>query len=250
MNRIRKRDLLKVLIRSFYIQSAWNFERMLGLGLCFCLIPIARRLYTTDEEVKDFLKRHLEFFNAHPYMASFALGSISRLEEQSITQNWKDKKPISIFKHRMMGPLGALGDSLFWKSVKPLASASGLILTIYFGITGVIAFLIIYNFPHIYYRIMGIHLGYKKGFDIIRDLSIRGTQKYFKILNYIIAAATGILLIVLCDHSIHSEYGYKGLFLFLLVVAISIPLTFKRKITIELMIIITLILSITIGLII
>lgn len=221
---------------------------MLGLGLCFCLIPIAKRLCTTDEEMEEFLKRHLDFFNAHPYMASFALGSLTRLEEQSILNKWKDKRPILVFKERMMSPLGALGDAFFWNSVKPLAAVIGVILSLYLGIVGVITFLVLYNVPHLYYRVMGIYLGYKKGFDIIHDLSIRGTQKYFKKLSYLIAGITGVLLVAFGDHIFHSNYGNKGLIFFLVMSAVSIPVTFKRRITIEFMILITLIISITIGL--
>jgi len=199
--------------------------------------------------MRDFLKRHLEFFNAHPYLASFALGSLTRLEEQSITHQWKDKKPILQFKQRIMSPLGALGDAFFWHSIKPLSATIGLILSLYIGFAGVITFLIVYNIPHLYYRTTGIVLGYRKGFDIIRDLSFRGTQRYYKKLNYVIVVITSVMLTAFIDYIYHSEYGFKGLIVFLLMLMISTPLTFKRRITIELIITITLIISITVGLI-
>ena len=115
MARIRKRDLINVFFRSFYIQAAWNYERMLGLGFCYCLIPIAKRLFKEDQKRINFLKRHVGFFNSHPYMACYALGSIANIEQQAVIKKWEDRKPIDTFKTRIMGPLGAIGDTLFWQ---------------------------------------------------------------------------------------------------------------------------------------
>ena len=38
------------------------------------MIPAIKRLYKTKEEQAVALKRHLEFFNTHPYVASPILG--------------------------------------------------------------------------------------------------------------------------------------------------------------------------------
>ncbi len=242
--------MAKVLFRSFYIQGAWNFERMLGLGVCFCLIPIARRLCRTKEEMADFLSRHLEYFNAHPYMASFALGSISKLEELAIRQNWKDKKPIAIFKNRIIGPLGVIGDALFWNSIKPLASGVGIIFCFFWGVSGVIVFLVLFNFAHLYLRIHGLYFSYQAGFDTIRLLSIRGTKKYFnalkKVLNFIIGGLFGSMIFWIMKQG----YGKKELVLFGFLTMISYLMTKKRKISIESLMAIIIIISIIIGLVI
>ena len=79
MKRIRKRDLIKILFRSFYVQEAWNYERMLALGFCFCLVSIVRRLFNDKQKQSEFLMLHLAFFNSHPYMVSYALGAIANL---------------------------------------------------------------------------------------------------------------------------------------------------------------------------
>ncbi len=54
----------------------------------------------------SFLKRHLGFFNAHPFFASYALGAISRLEED----NPGNHELVDRFKNALIGPLGAIGD--------------------------------------------------------------------------------------------------------------------------------------------
>ena len=247
MNRIKKIDLVKILFRTFYIQGSWNFERMMGLGLCFCLIPVARRLCRTKEETIAFLNRHLDFFNAQPYMASFALGAIAKLEEQAILQQW-DTSQINLFKERICGPLGALGDALFWRFLKPLTATIGVILCILFGWTGIIYFFIIYNVPHLYIRIIGIYAGYKKGFDIIRNLSIRGTQKYFKIFDAILNCAIGIIAVVINCYISNEGHGFRSLLVFLIITLISIVLTIRKKLSIEMIIVIVLSISITLGL--
>ncbi len=248
MNRIRKRDLIKILFRTFYIQGTWNYERMLGLGLCFCMIPVARRICQDETELRNFLYRHLDFFNAHPYMASYALGALTRLEEQAIFQKWDDKRPITIFKERICGPLGAIGDALFWQFVKPFSAIIGVIMSLMFGFIGVIIFLVIFNIPHIYFRIDGIFKGYFKGFDIIRDLSISGTRKYFSRLNLIMSIFLGFLTVV-AGYWIYTEgHGKTGVFVYIPMVFLSAGLTYGKKLSMIMNIAIMISISILIGL--
>ncbi|MBD3288734.1 hypothetical protein GF337_08035 [candidate division KSB1 bacterium] len=248
MNRIRKRDLIKILFRAFYIQGTWNYERMLGLGLCFCMLPVARRICRNEKEVRNFLNRHLDFFNAHPYMASFALGALTRLEEQAIFQKWDDKRPITIFKERMCGPLGAIGDALFWQFVKPVSAIFGVIISLIFGYIGVVVFLVVYNIPHIYFRIDGIFKGYFKGFDIIRDLSISGTRKYFSRLNSILTIFLGALTVI-AGYWIYAEgQGNKGVFVYIPLLLLSIVLTYGKKLSMTMNMVIVIGISVLIGL--
>ncbi len=86
-------DRLNVLLRCFVVQASWNFKSMLGLGFCFCVIPVARRLYESKQERSDFLRRHLDFFNAHPYFVGFCLGAVTKLEEESLLKKWAAKRP-------------------------------------------------------------------------------------------------------------------------------------------------------------
>jgi mannose/fructose/N-acetylgalactosamine-specific phosphotransferase system component IID len=54
---------------------------MLSIGFCFALVPVANKLFKDRQKRIEFYNRHLNFFNAHPYFSSFALGAISRVEE-------------------------------------------------------------------------------------------------------------------------------------------------------------------------
>ncbi len=249
MGQIRKRDLLKVLLRSFYIQGTWNSERLLGLGFCFCLIPVARRLFNSKEELVEFLQRHLDFFNSHPYMATFALGAITNIEEQAILKKWEDKRPISVFKNRVIGPLGAIGDILFWQLIRPALGIMAILLLWLFGIWGSIVYFVIYNCAHFSIRIKGLATGYSKGFDIVRVLSMRGTQKYLSFLKYVLAFFLGIELVVLMGKILNEPSSWKGFVVFLVSMVASYVLVRRQNITIDLMIIIIVCSSIIIGLI-
>jgi PTS system mannose-specific IID component len=67
---ITKGDRIKVWWRSTFLQGSWNYERMQNGGWAYTLIPALKRLYHTKEDRAAALKRHLEFFNTHPYLAS------------------------------------------------------------------------------------------------------------------------------------------------------------------------------------
>jgi len=214
MRKVKKGDLWRVFLRSFYIQGSWNYERMLNLGVCFCLLPVGKRLFSGLKERTEFLKRHLGFFNAHPYLASYSLGAVARLEEKAIIERWKDYKPIEKLKERLCSPLGAIGDQLFWNILKPLAAIWGIILLIEAQYLGPIAFLILYNIPHIYYRYHGVLQGYRLDFDIIREISKRKYERLFKRLVPMGALSVG-MLVVLCGHWTSSEgIAPLGVFIF------------------------------------
>ena len=72
---ITKFDLIKVFIRSNFLLGSFNFERMQSMGFCVALIPALRKLYS-GEELAAALRRHLEFFNTHPFLAKAIMGII------------------------------------------------------------------------------------------------------------------------------------------------------------------------------
>ena len=78
---LSKKDRRSVMLRSQFLQGSWNYERMQNGGWAFSLIPALRKLYPNKEDASAALKRHLEFFNTHPYIAAPILGVTLALEE-------------------------------------------------------------------------------------------------------------------------------------------------------------------------
>lgn len=168
---------IKVFLRSFFIQSGWNYKSLLSIGFCFALLPLAKKLYKNDiTRYNQFVKRHLGFFNGHPFFASYALGSIMQLEKE-LAEGKGDVEQIDKLKNAMIGPLGALGDQIFWAIVKPATFTLGVLgFFILENTTARLFFLvllgILYNIPHLYVRISGLTKGVHEGFLVCRLLRI------------------------------------------------------------------------------
>ncbi|MCL6584267.1 MAG: PTS system mannose/fructose/sorbose family transporter subunit IID [bacterium] len=157
---LSKLDLLRVIIRSFIFQGSWNFKKMQNVGFAFSAAPALRRLYPDQKEQEAALGRHLEFYNSHPYMASFVLGAIIKMEERHSKGEDIKIEDILTFKKAMMGPMGALGDSFFWASWRPFLGALAAALALIGWKLTPIAFLLVYNIPHFYVKFFGFWQGY------------------------------------------------------------------------------------------
>ncbi len=190
---VRRSDLWRAWARGFFVQSSWNYERMLGLGFANCVVPIAKRLCPDPRCRATLLKRHLEFFNAHPFFSGWAVGAVARLEEQALQERWPDDRPIRVLKKRLAGPLGSIGDRLFWKLWRPLASLVGVGFALVLGPIAILLFLLLYNGPIVYYRARSIFRGYRLGFDVVREMSLRRYAKQERWLAASGLAFTGLL---------------------------------------------------------
>ncbi|MDZ7341517.1 MAG: PTS system mannose/fructose/sorbose family transporter subunit IID [candidate division KSB1 bacterium] len=248
MAQIRKIDLLRMLLRSFYIQSTWNAERLLGLGFGFCLVPIARRLFRDRKSIILFMQRHLDFFNSHPYLATYALGAIANIEQQALVRGWEDTRSISLFKTRIIGPLGAIGDTLFWQLIRPACGVLGVVLLFVCGWCGAFVFFIVYNLIHLSIRIRGIFSGFAKGFDIVRELSLRGTKKHFQIMKYLFSMLLGGGIAIVVAKSYQQEASFAEPAAFLAAMIIAFLMMRKTRLSVDMLIIIIIMSAIIIGL--
>ena len=79
--KLTKSDLVSIFIRSNFLLGSFNFERMQAIGFCVALLPALRKLYQGDE-LKAAMKRHLEFFNTQPFLASPIMGITAAMEEK------------------------------------------------------------------------------------------------------------------------------------------------------------------------
>ncbi len=177
-------DRISIFLRSLFIQAGWNYKGMISMGFSFALVPMARRLYKHDPAgYNAFLRRHLGFFNAHPYFASYALGAIVRLEED-IAAGKVSVEQEEHFKNALIGPLGALGDQLFWGIIRPAVFAFGVLGYYLYDdiqdqLTILLLLFMLYNIPHLYIRIHGFSRSYRDGYQVCRILKIENF-KYLK----------------------------------------------------------------------
>lgn len=177
---LSKRDRLAVAWRSTFIQGSWNYERMQNGGWCYSLIPAIKKLYTTKEDRTDALKRHLEFFNTHPYIASPIIGVTLALEEERANGAPVDDVAIQGVKIGMMGPLAGVGDPVFWFTVRPMLGALGASLAMGGSILGPILFFVAWNIIRWAFMWYTQEFGYRAGSKITEDLTGGLLQKVTK----------------------------------------------------------------------
>ncbi|CDG21161.1 Mannose permease IID component [Xenorhabdus poinarii G6] len=176
--KLTQRDIRGVFLRSNLFQGSWNFERMQALGFCFSMVPAIRRLYPDNtEERKQAIKRHLEFFNTHPYVAAPILGVTMAMEEQRANGADIDDGAINGIKVGLMGPLAGVGDPIFWGTVRPVFAALGAGIAMSGSLLGPLLFFFLFNLIRLLTRYYGVTYGYKKGMDIVKDMGGGFLQK-------------------------------------------------------------------------
>ena len=169
--KLTKKDRISVWWRSTFLQGSWNYERMQNGGWVFAMIPAIKRLYKSKEDRVAALKRHLEFFNTHPYVASPVFGVTLALEEERANGAPVDDITIQGVKVGMMGPLAGIGDPVFWFTVRPILGALAASLAMNGNILGPIIFFFAWNIIRMAFMWYTQEFGYKAGSRISEDLS-------------------------------------------------------------------------------
>lgn len=177
---LSKKDRLSVTWRSTFLQGSWNYERMQNGGFVYAMIPAIKKLYKTKDDQSAALKRHLEFFNTHPYVASPVIGVTLALEEDRANGTEIDDAAIQGVKVGMMGPLAGVGDPVFWFTLRPILGALGASLAMSGSILGPILFFVVWNIVRWVFMWYTQEFGYKVGTKITEDLSGGLLQKITK----------------------------------------------------------------------
>jgi mannose PTS system EIID component len=196
--RLPKALLGRVIWRSFFLQASWNFERLQSLGMLFAIAPALRAIHQ-GEELANACRRHLEYFNTHPFMASPVMGTILFLEEGSSDPDYVELKE---FRRMVMAPYAAMGDALFWGGLRPIAAGVSLFFAARGSLWAPFVFLAIFNIPHIWMRISGLFRGYVQGLKVVEviqrrrlpDLAIRLKEGMIVLLGGLCAYLTFLTL--------------------------------------------------------
>jgi PTS system mannose-specific IID component len=197
--KIKLREFIKIIFHSFFIQTVWNYQSYLSIGFSFALQPVAQKLFKKKAEIINFLTRHLDFFNAHPYFSSFAIGAIARLEEEQAARDKKEYKDIQSLKNALIGPLGAIGDQLFWANIKPACLLFGtlgvlIVDNLVIKITVLISALLLYNIQHLLVRTLGLIKGYQMGYNVYKILNLENYRVPKKLFSLLGAFSLGIIV--------------------------------------------------------
>ncbi|MBC1778060.1 mannose/fructose/sorbose PTS transporter subunit IID [Listeria booriae] len=170
-SKITKSDIFKTFIFSNFQQASFNFETIHGLAFCVDMIPTIKRIYPNKEDQIAALNRHLAFFNTHPCFCGPVIGVTMALEEEKSKGSAIDEGMISSVKVGLMGPLAGVGDSLFWGTIRPMLAAVGASIALSGSILGPLFFFLVFNAIRLPLRWYGLTYGFRKGSDIVKDLS-------------------------------------------------------------------------------
>ncbi len=150
-------------LRASLLQATWNYERQQGIGWAYAMVPALERLYADPAERAARLAAHTAYFNTQPTLASVALGAVARLEEARAQGLETDPGVIPRVKSVLGSSLAALGDRLFWFTLRPFAACLGILLVLLGQGWGALAMWLAYNAVHQTVRLGGVRWGYAAG---------------------------------------------------------------------------------------
>ena len=160
-----------------WVQTCYNYERMMGMACGHTFLPVVKYLYPNDKQKQiDLMSREMEFFNVHPEFGSCILGLAISLEEEKAMGKDIPNEFITNIKTSLMGPLAGVGDTIWQGVLIPILLALCIDITlsgsgnIWGAVTyAVLMFIITYAFS-----IGNFMFGYHAGSDAIMDFLEKG----------------------------------------------------------------------------
>lgn len=135
-----KKTLNKMVWLSCFLQASFNYERMQACGWLWGILPGLQKIHTNKEDLKASMAHNLDFLNTHPFLVTFVMGIVLSLE-----QNKADTATIRSVRISAAGPLGGIGDALFWLTLVPITAGLTANMAMEGQIIGAVLFLIIFN---------------------------------------------------------------------------------------------------------
>ena len=166
-----RKTLNKMVWRSLNLQASFNYERMQAAGWLYGILPGLEKIHTDEEDLKLSMAHNLEFFNTHPFLVTFVMGIVLSLEQQKA-----DINTIRAVRVAAMGPLGGIGDAIFWFTLVPIAAGICSNMAIAGSIMGPILFLLIFNLVQFAVRFFLMHWSYNLGTKAIELLTANAKE--------------------------------------------------------------------------
>ena len=167
-----KKTLNKMVWRSLNLQGSFNYERMQSGGWLYGILPGLEKIHGDNEEdLKISMGHNLEFFNTHPFLVTFVMGIVLSLEQQKA-----DIDMIRGVRVAAMGPLGGIGDAIFWFTLVPITAGITSQMAIDASLAGPILFLLIFNAVQFGIRFWLMNWSYRLGSKAIELLTANAKE--------------------------------------------------------------------------
>lgn len=160
------KTLNQMVWRSLFLQASFNYERMQAGGWLYSILPGLKKIHKDKDDLAASMSHNLEFFNTHPFLVNFVMGIVLSME-----QNKADIPTIRAVRVAAMGPLGGIGDALFWFTLVPITAGITANMAINGNIAAPFIFLIIFNAAQFGLRFFLMKWSYKLGTNAIGVLT-------------------------------------------------------------------------------
>ena len=173
-NKITKKDLNEMAVRSMAEQCCFSFERMQAVGFCYGMTKCFRKIHgDNNEEMAAAMENNLDFINTEPHMAAILQG--------------------------LFGPLAGLGDAIWWYTAMPIIASICCSLATQNNVLGPIFYILFWALTAIFSRIWFVRLGYNAG---VRSIKFIGDNAAY------ISKAAGILGVMVVGGLIPSYVSF------------------------------------------
>ena len=186
-----QKTLNKMAWRSCFLQASFNYERMQAAGWLYSILPGLEKIHTDKDDLATSMTHNMEFFNIHPFLVTFAMGICLSLE-----QNKADIPTIRAVRVSLMGPLGGIGDALFWMTLVPILAGITSQMAIAGNIAGPIVFLLIFNIIQFAIRFGLMNWSYKMGTQAI-DALMDNTKAFTRAASILGVFVVGCLTVTM-----------------------------------------------------
>lgn len=185
----------RVFLRSLLVQASWSFASMQSAGFFLMTWPAVSRQGLSREQRAAAGLRHLRDFNTHPYLGGLVAAVVVREEQLGAPA-----EAVDALKRSLMCALGAVGDELFWATLRPLAAIAALPAAMVGAGWAPLVALAVYNAPHFAVRAWGIHVGLSRGRDVLGALARVPLPRALAVLGLAAAFGGGVVVGVGADN--------------------------------------------------
>ncbi|NCB33987.1 MAG: PTS system mannose/fructose/sorbose family transporter subunit IID, partial [Erysipelotrichia bacterium] len=144
---VEKKNLRHIFWCSGHMWGDFTMVKMEGNTYAYCMLPVINEVYGDNKElVTEAFVRNTEFFNTHASVSGLIFGLSYALErERSLNPEAVSGEMITNIKTSLMGPLAAIGDSIFFNCIRVISAGIGISLAAQGNPLGVLLFVAIYG---------------------------------------------------------------------------------------------------------
>lgn len=179
VGKLTKKDLRQIYGRYIHLNGMNDYPGQMHAGFTYALIPALKKIYADDKQKRlDAYNRHMsEYFNVTPYVCGLPLGVVLAMEEQNAQDKDFDASSITGIKTALMGPLSAIGDTVFHATLRVIATAVVISMASQGNVLGPVLFFLIFNIPQLILRWWTLRSGYDMGTKLLEQAESSGIME-------------------------------------------------------------------------